>query len=235
MKKTVCIILCLIFIYTILIGVEPVRGKMTFSNNFSDQIIGEDKNSIPDSISNKLIRFHVIANSDSTEDQNLKLNVKNKVLEYIAPKLKNSKTIEESREIIMKNDLFIKELAQKIVKQSGYNYNVSTILSFENFPVKSYGNITLPQGKYEAYRILLGNSNGQNWWCVMFPPLCFVDLAKGELAESETENAMKNVLNNKEYAAINNKTETKPIVIKSKVFEVVKGLKSKIYYNKSNK
>lgn len=235
MKKTVCVVLCLIFLYTILIENKPVLGISTMKNKSGTPVDNDSIESIQKSISNKLIRFHVIANSDSKEDQNLKLMIRDKVLEYIAPKLKDSKTIEESREILRKNDKNIKEIAQKVVRQNGYNYNVSTTLSMENFPVKAYGNITLPQGKYEAYKILIGNSNGQNWWCVMFPPLCFVDLAKGELAEKETESSMKRVLNDKEYETVNNRPEEKTVVVRFKVLEIVKDIKNKISSYKSIK
>jgi stage II sporulation protein R len=235
MKKTVCVVICLIFLYTILIGNMPVLGISIVKNNSGAPVNNDSIESIQKSISSKLIRFHVIANSDSKEDQNLKLLVRDKVLEYIAPKLKDSKTIEESREILRKNDGSIKEIAQKVVKQNGYNYNVSTTLSMESFPVKAYGSITLPQGKYEAYKILIGNSNGQNWWCVMFPPLCFVDLAKGELAEKETESSMKRVLNDKEYETVNNRPEGRTVVVRFKVLEIVKGIKNKISSHKSAK
>jgi stage II sporulation protein R len=192
-----------------------------FTNGY---LIKGQNSSIQDSLSNKLIRFHVIANSDNAEDQSLKLKVRDKVLEYISPKLKNCKSIEESREIIQANDEAIRSIAQQVVKKSGYSYQVATELSKQRFPVKTYGNITLPQGEYEAYRILIGNSSGQNWWCVMFPPLCFIDITKGEVSYKETEKAMKKVLSEKEYSAVDNteiKEEKKDkIVIKFKLVEL---------------
>ncbi|GIM29653.1 stage II sporulation protein R [Clostridium polyendosporum] len=164
----------------------------------------EQANDVVDEINTKLIRFHVIANSDSNEDQNLKLKVRDKVLEYISPKLKDSQNIEQSRKIIKENDDKIRIIAEDIIKKNGYNYEVKTTLGFENFPVKMYGNITLPQGNYEAYRIIIGGGKGQNWWCVMFPPLCFVDIAKGQIAYKETEKEMKKVLSDKEFEEIDN-------------------------------
>ena len=157
-----------------------------------------------DDISKKLIRFHVIANSDEEKDQALKLKVRDEVLTYISPKLKNSKSIEESREIIKNENENMINIAKNIVIKNGYNYSVESTLSKEYFPVKTYGNITLPQGKYEAYRILIGEGNGQNWWCVMFPPLCFVDVSKGNIAYEETEKSMKEVLNKEEFEIVNN-------------------------------
>jgi stage II sporulation protein R len=235
MKKTVYIVASLMLLCIILIWNGPILRQPSTRGNVSNIVYSENEEDVQKSISSKLIRFHVIANSDTKEDQNLKLKIRDKVLQYMTPKLKDSKSLEESREIIKENDKTIKEIAQGLIKEEGFNYNISTMLSFENFPVKSYGNIILPQGRYEAYRILIGNSRGQNWWCVMFPPLCFVDLAKGEIAEKETEAAMKKVLNRNEYATVNNKVDTKDIVVKSKVVEIAKELKNRISLGKNKK
>lgn len=179
-------------------------------------------------IANKLIRFHVIANSDTTEDQALKLKVRDEVLSYISPKLKESENIEESREILGANDQIIQEIAKKVIKENGYTYTVKTTLSNENFPIKSYGNITLPQGNYEAYRIIIGNGEGQNWWCVMFPPLCFTDITRGEIAYEETENQMREVLTPEEYELVSNTSsedfESNDVEFKFKIVEVLRGL-----------
>ncbi|MBE6065527.1 stage II sporulation protein R [Clostridium cochlearium] len=145
-------------------------------------------------IDKKLIRFHVLANSDSEEDQKLKIKVKNSVLEYIYPKLSNSRNISESRKILMENTKDIKKVAENVILKNGYDYDLKLELTHDNFPVKTYGNITLPQGNYEAFRIIIGNGKGKNWWCVMFPPLCFVDVTKGEIAYEETEKIMETYL-----------------------------------------
>lgn len=173
---------------------------------------------------NKVIRFHVIANSDTVQDQSLKLKIKDKILEYIGPKLKNSKSIEESRNILKQNDKEIVAIAERVVKQNGYSYNVNSSLLRENFPIKTYGNITLPQGNYEAYKIVIGKGQGQNWWCVMFPPLCFIDITKGSVAYKETEEKMRMVLNNREFSEINNNNN---IQFKFKILEVFEQLKQR--------
>ena len=175
-----------------------------------------------ESISSKIIRFHVLANSDKDSDQALKLKVKDEVIKFITPKLKDSKSINESREILKKYDNDIKNIALKIIKKSGYDYSVATSLQKENFPIKVYGNITLPQGEYEAYRILIGESEGKNWWCVMFPPLCFVDITKGQVAYKETENRMKNVLTEDEYSLVDNTNKENEIKFKFKIVEILK-------------
>lgn len=140
-----------------------------------------------DEVKNKLIRFHVIANSDTEEDQNLKLKVKNKVIDYLYPYLNASQSLEESRNIIKYKMDEVKKLAEEVIKDNNYSYGVKTELSRENFPEKSYGKITLPQGNYEAFRIIIGTGQGKNWWCVMFPPLCFVDETKAEVEYDKTE------------------------------------------------
>lgn len=187
------------------------------------------------SIEKKLIRFHCIANSDSVEDQSLKLKVRDKVLEYISPKLKECNNIDNSRKILMENDDKIKKIAEEVIKDNGYTYTVKTQLSNENFPVKTYGNITLPQGKYEAYRIIIGSGEGQNWWCVMFPPLCFVDITKGEVSKKQTEAQMKKVLSEKEYDMVDNSKEPEKIRVKSKILETIKKVTEKDNKNDKDK
>jgi stage II sporulation protein R len=200
-----------------------------------------------ESISHKIIRFHVIANSDTTTDQALKLKVRDAVLEFVEPKLRDSKSIEESRRILKENDTEIKSISENIIKENGYNYTIVTELDNENFPVKTYGNITLPEGEYEAYRIIIGSGEGHNWWCVMFPPLCFTDITKGEVAYEETEEEMKEYLTDEEYNIIdnqNNNIDNEPssnqnsiettkingeeVVIKFKVVEIFQAIKEKV-------
>lgn len=170
-------------------------------------------------IAAKLIRFHVIANSDDKIDQGLKLKIRDSVLKYVSPKLVDCKSIEESRKIINSEDKNIKKIAQAVINKNGFKYTVITTLSQEYFPVKTYGNITLPQGKYEAYRIVIGNGTGQNWWCVMFPPLCFVDITKGNVSYQETKKEMKEVLSDDEYKMVDNTIDNKKIIVKFKLVE----------------
>ena len=171
-------------------------------------------------VANKLIRFHVIANSDDKIDQNVKLKVRDAVLKYISPKIANCKNIKQSRKIINNENKNIKEIAQKVIKENGFKYSVAMTLSEEYFPVKTYGNITLPQGKYEAYRIIIGTGTGQNWWCVMFPPLCFVDITKGDVSYEKTEKEMKTVLSDDEYKMVDNTVSSKKIIVKFKLGEI---------------
>lgn len=216
MKRIILVIS--IMIITALAFNELVYGAM-FTNPEKDE-------RLLNSVSCKLIRFHVIANSDSSEDQALKLKVKDEVIKYMKPRLEKSSSIDESREILKKYDSEIRNIAEKVIKENGYKYKVTTSFSKEDFPVKTYGNITLPQGKYEAYRILIGESKGQNWWCVMFPPLCFIDITKGEVATKETDAEMKRVLSDEELNFIDN--ENNDVEFRFKIVEIINNIKASI-------
>jgi len=188
-----------------------------------------------DDVKNSLIRFHVLANSDNEEDQNLKLKVKDEVISYLYSYLKDSKSLEESRKVLMEQEDYVKEIANKVIKENGFNYSVKTELGYENFPEKSYGNIVLPQGEYEAFRIIIGNGKGHNWWCVMFPPLCFIDVTKGQVEEEKSKEELDKVIEEKKEilkkdSKINDKKtneeekDSDEIKIKFKVVEIFKDI-----------
>lgn len=232
MKKHVIPTVITVFIVLVLLC-EMIIGFNTKKVNLQC-----NKGELIEDISSKIIRFHVIANSDGELDQNLKLKVRDEVLKYIQPLLKDSYDINQSREILKEKDEKIIEIAKKVIAENGYDYKVETTLTKENFPVKTYGNITLPQGEYEAYRIIIGSGEGHNWWCVMFPPICFVDITKGEVAYEETEKEMGRVLSEEELRMIENKidlsedekakildtTEDNEVVVKFKIGEMFKSL-----------
>lgn len=209
MKKVLSILFCGIFLLSF-IGVT-IKDR---------QALGASEESVLEDISEKLIRFHVLANSDTDIDQELKMKVKDEVLKYISPILEKSETLEESREILKKEDSNIIKIAEACIEKEGFDYKVETTLTRENFPVKEYGNIVLPQGEYEAYRILIGDGEGQNWWCVMFPPLCFIDVTKGQIAYDETEEQMKEVLSEDEFKSVNKKEDE--VNFELKVFDLFK-------------
>ncbi|MDX5710521.1 stage II sporulation protein R [Clostridioides difficile] len=176
----------------------------------------------------KLIRFHVIANSNTDEDQELKLKVRDEVIKYLQPKLQNSKSRKESEAIIKKEYSSLEEISKNIILKNGYNYSVKVGIQYSNFPTKQYSNIVLPAGEYKALKIIIGKGEGKNWWCVMFPPLCFVDESNGVIDKS-TDDKLKEVLTDKEYKLIKQDTpkKTSRVKIKFKVLEVVKDLEKK--------
>ena len=124
---------------------------------------------------NSLIRIHVLANSDSQADQQLKLKVKDEVVRYLEPQLAQSHSIEESRQIIQNNLPQLEQTAKDTLQRLNSNYDVTLQYGRFDFPVKYYGGFSLPAGNYEALRILIGEGQGHNWWCVLFPPMCFTD------------------------------------------------------------
>lgn len=191
----------IISILSILIMISFIGGYSKTYNTSIETIYNYDD------VKNSLIRFHVLANSDSKEDQTLKLKVKDEVINYLYPYLKNSKSLDESRKVLIEQENNVMEIAYKVITENGYNYDVKIKLGYENFPEKSYGNITLPQGKYEAFRIIIGNGKGHNWWCVMFPPLCFTDVTKGQVEEEKCKEEFDKAI--QENETVLNKEDSK--------------------------
>lgn len=157
--------------------------------------------SLQEGISKEIIRFHVIANSDKEEDQALKLEVKDGVVSYMQELMKDVDTIEDTRECMKQNMDKINEKAQEIIREKNYDYTTKTGLTECYFPIKTYGDITFPAGDYEALRIEIGEGNGKNWWCVLYPNLCFIDSIHGVVSEDEKQE-LKNVLTEDEYDSL---------------------------------
>lgn len=215
MRKYISILLVVFFISGILNGCELK------SYNIEDGSLELEELDY-DEIKDKLIRFHVIANSDTEEDQALKLKVRDRVIDELSYKLNEAESVEEAKEILETNIDFVNEIAKEVISENNYNYEVNTMLSYENFPDKVYGDYIFPQGTYEAFRIIIGTGEGQNWWCVMFPPLCFIDVTKGKVEEDKSKEVLDSqILSNKE--AEEEEEEDKP-VIKFKILEFFKSI-----------
>ena len=150
-------------------------------------------------ISEKIIRFHVRANSDSNEDQALKLKVKDNVVTYLKDAMKASDSKTDSITYIKEHLDDITDVAENTIKNEGYNYQATAYITNEFFPTKVYGDVTIPCGNYDAFRIDIGTSHGQNWWCVLYPPLCFVEGSYG-VATDESKMLLKNVLDEDEFS-----------------------------------
>jgi len=152
-------------------------------------------------IAASLIRFHIRANSDTQADQRLKLEVRDDVIAYLKPLLAGSGSIEQSRRIICNNQKGITDTAANTIAKSGKDYAVRAYFTKERFPTREYGAITLPAGEYEAFRIDVGEASGHNWWCVLYPPLCFEDATHAVLDDESTE-YLKSELGAEEYDMI---------------------------------
>ena len=123
-----------------------------------------------------LIRLHVLANSDSVDDQKLKLKVRDAIIDYLAPYLEHVTTKDAAKKIVIEHKDKIIAVGKQVVAMNGADYPVDVQIGMFDFPIKSYGSLVLPAGRYEAVRVLVGSAEGSNWWCVLFPPLCFVDI-----------------------------------------------------------
>lgn len=205
------LVLCLIFVISIM--TLTINGEAKKINNVSE------------SYKEKLIRFHVIANSDSQEDQSLKLKVRDAVIAHLQPKLQESKSIEESEKIIKSEYKEIEEIGKNIIQENGYTYDVKVGIELSNFPTKQYSSVVLPAGEYKALKIVIGEGTGKNWWCVMFPPLCFVDEESGVIDKS-TDEKLKELLTEEEYNLITHKTEKEvtKVEMKFKLVELIESI-----------
>jgi len=133
--------------------------------------------SIQESISNKVIRLHILANSNSPEDQNLKLLVRDRILKESGSLFSGAVSPKECDAVLSRNIEKLKTAAEDEISKNGYTYSVNISRGRYSFPMKIYEGFALPSGEYDAVRIEIGEGEGENWWCVMFPPLCFVDAA----------------------------------------------------------
>ena len=179
-------------------------------------------NAVSEDISNSVFRLHVIANSDSDEDQELKYQVRDEVLEYMNEISSDCSSKEEVVNLVYEYQDEFKQIAEQVIKDNGYDYTVNIRIGNFDFPTKDYGDISLPAGNYDALRIEIGEATGQNWWCVMFPPLCFVDVTSG-IVPDESKEVIKENLNEEEYDLVSNK-ESSDIKFKFSLIEFFKGI-----------
>ena len=177
---------------------------------------------VSEDISNSVFRLHVIANSDSDEDQSLKYKVRDKVLEYMNEIAKDCTSKEEVINLAYEYQDEFKQIAENVIKENGYDYDVNIKIGNFEFPTKYYGDISLPAGYYDALRIEIGEAKGQNWWCVMFPPLCFVDVTSG-IVPDESKKIMQDNLGDEEYRLISD-NESTDIKFKFSIVEFFKNI-----------
>jgi len=178
-------------------------------------------NAVCTNIADNVFRLHVIANSDNEDDQKLKYIVRDEILKYINSLSTEANSKDEVINLANENLDTIQNLAQKTIYNHGFDYNVNVSIGNFAFPTKTYGDITFPPGYYDALRIAIGEAKGQNWWCVMFPPLCFVDVTSGVVPD-ESKEIMKDNLSEEEYSIISENTDE--VQIKFKLIEVLQNL-----------
>ncbi len=203
--KNFSILAILLFLYTFICAQNYVSAV---SYNLSDAVF----------------RLHVLANSDSTEDQTLKLKVRDSLLNYMNNICSNCTTKAEAISLATAHKDDFQQIAENTIHENGYNYPVKININNFYFPTKNYGDITLPAGFYDALRVEIGEAKGKNWWCVMFPSLCFIDVSSG-IVNDEAKTNLEQNLDEESYNLISNQ-DNPEIELKFKLVEFLsnKGL-----------
>ena len=169
-------------------------------------------------LQNNIFRLHILANSDSEADQTLKLAVRDSVIEYMKTINNTSFTKEETIQNVNSHLKDLQKIAEDKIHELGYDYAVSLEVGNFYFPTKYYGNISLPAGNYDALKINIGEAQGQNWWCSLFPPLCFIDISSGYL-EDEDKEILETNLTEEEFALVS--SSSPDVKLKFKIVELL--------------
>lgn len=196
MSKKLFIFLPLLLIFTLLFG------SLSYTNDASNDI------------STKVLRMHVLANSDSINDQRLKIAVKNNILKSTRELFTDCDNLEESIEIAQSNTELIKASAQEVIKKYNKNYDVKVYVDNEFFDVREYKDFTLPSGNYNTIKIVIGEGKGKNWWCVMYPAVC-ISACSDDFDKALTKEEKK-LITSKKY------------IPKFKILEIINKIKNKI-------
>lgn len=195
------------FIFVVLIVAETLMMGIVYAQTVNE------------ALSDNLLRLHVIANSDEIEDQEIKLMVRDRIIKHI-----NSEKLNSKKEVVynLKN---IEGDIKTHLTDTGVEYGCKVYYTKSEFPEKKYNNVSLPSGKYETIKVVLGDGCGKNWWCIAFPPLCFTESVKGDISKNGEEQLTKE-LNSDVYEIIKrNKSEYK---IKFKTVEIFNKIKNMI-------
>lgn len=200
-KKIICVILgiCIGAVLTAMVVQRRAREV--------DAKVSEVQKSLADEV----FRFHVLADSDSDEAQAVKLKVRDKVLEYMRQSMSGSEEMvsaEQTRQWASEHLLEIERLAEQTIGEEGYSYGADAEVTTCYFPEKRYGDVVFPEGYYEALRIKLGRAKGQNWWCALYPNLCFIDAACAVVSE-EGKEELESALTEEEYEMVTAATKFK--------------------------
>lgn len=160
MCKRLLIFMLSIIALTVVLGLLPIHGETSVYEN--------------------VVRLHVLANSDSVEDQELKLKVRDAVLEKTQKLFSDCSSKTEAQNVLEESLELIEQTALNAIAENGYDYTVSVLLGEEKYPTRNYESCCFPSGSYLSLRIMIGEARGQNWWCVLFPPLCLNAASEGQ-------------------------------------------------------
>ena len=200
MPTTKKILICtfIILSLSLIVGLFPVHGESE--------------------IYDTVMRLHVLANSDTVEDQALKLKVRDEVIKTVSPAVEGCKSQSEAALAIERIMPEIKEAAVRTIEDNGYNYSVEVLLGEEYYPTKTYESCAFPEGKYLSLRVLIGEGEGENWWCCLFPPLC---LSAATDQGKSNEDAFISVGLNADQYKIVTETENPKYKVRFKILETI--------------
>ena len=196
----------MIFILSLLLFIYISICALSYASNITTDI------------SNSIFRLHVIANSDSKKDLYLKCKVRDSLIKYMNDICSDCKTKQEAINVVTIYQNNFKQIALDTIQNEGYDYCVKIEIGNFEFPTKQYGDISFPAGYYDALKVEIGEAKGHNWWCVMFPPLCFVDISSGIVPEKSKEFLQEN-MTEEEYALISDNSSP-DIKFKFKILEI---------------
>jgi len=198
---------------------------MSWDGQKQDAAIAAPSNQ-QDGIPNEAIRLRIIANSDSPEDQLIKQKIRDQVVAKIDPWVGSLANIGQAREVIRGHLPELQQVVDQTIAKNGYKYPAEVELGVVPFPTKMYGEMVYPAGDYEALRITVGKGQGQNWWCVLFPPLCFVDMSNGDAVKADTNSSEEAKATATASGKTNEDVEVKFFVVEifSKLFAFISSL-----------
>jgi stage II sporulation protein R len=180
-------------------------------------------------LSGNMIRLHIVANSDSKTDQDIKYLIRDEIVNHMVKKTDELKSKEDAKAYIQGHTYELETIANRVIANSGLTYTTEVSYGKYPFPSKRYNNLILPAGYYDSVKIDIGKAEGENWWCVMFPPLCFVEETKGEMPE-EYFDMLKNELSEDEMGIIMAASDSEeiPVEIRFKIVELFQQSKIKL-------
>lgn len=199
MSKRFCVAIVVTLVLLLLLSYLPIHGEAE--------------------VYDTVLRLHVLANSDSEEDQALKLKVRDGVLAVTAPLLENAATRDQAEAIVRSHMTDIQSAAEAVVAENGSKQTVTVMLDLEDYPTRNYESCAFPAGEYLSLRVCLGEAEGQNWWCVLFPPLCL----SAATAKDDAEDAFIQVGLSKEQYGIVTETQSRKYRVRFKILETVRG------------
>ncbi|NLG88876.1 MAG: stage II sporulation protein R [Clostridiaceae bacterium] len=181
------------------------------------------------SLSGNMIRLHIVANSDSKADQDIKYLIRDEIVSHMMTIADQFKSKDDAKAYIQNNIEEFENIVNKAIAHSGQAYKAKVSYGKYPFPSKRYNNIILPAGYYDSVKIDIGKAEGENWWCVMFPPLCFVNETKGEM-DNEYFDMLKNKLSEDEMSIIMAASDSEeiPVEIRFKIVELFQQSKIKL-------